>query len=102
MSYGAFFSIPPGGEATILNSIISSWTGTQPSQVQEGGGTERNIHIFKLDLQHLTDSGESAGPSDGGLFTPPPLGIACEQINGGAGRSFSGSVLIARHNIKDV
>lgn len=87
MSYGAFFSIPPGGEATILNSIISSWTGTQRGRVRLGGGwgwTEQNIHIFKLDLQHLTDSGESVSRSDGGLFTPPLLCIVCEQINGGA------------------
>lgn len=87
MSYGAFFSIPPGGEATILNSIISSWTGTQRGRVgfRGGGGgwTEQNIHIFKLDLQHLTDSGASVSQSDGDLFTPL-LCIVCEQINGGA------------------
>lgn len=85
MSYGAFFAIPPGGEATILNSIISSWTGTRVRFGGGGGWTERNIHIFKLDLQHLTDSGESVSPSDGDLFTPPLLCIVCEQINGGAG-----------------
>lgn len=89
MSYGAFFSIPLGGGATILNSIISYWTGTRRGRVKFevggglGGWTERNIHIFKLDLQHLTDSGESVRRSDGDLFTPP-LCIVCEQISEGA------------------
>lgn len=83
MSYGAFFSIPLGGGATILNSIISYWTGTRAAESSSGGKwTERNIHIFKLDLQHLTDSGESVRRSDGDLFTP--LCIVCEQISGGA------------------
>lgn len=89
----------------MLSSIVSCRTGGGhgggPETGSGRGRTERNIHIFKLDLQHLTGSGESVSEPDAGLFTPPLLRIVWEQINGGAVCIFV-SVLIARPNIKDV
>lgn len=70
---------------TTQRHFLVNWEATWPKFL--GEMDKQNIHIFKLDLQHLTDSRECVRKSDIDLFTPLLLCIVCEwvpeQINKG-------------------
>lgn len=101
-----FFCPPSESWAAILSSIISHLRGRGAAESSPGKWTKQNIHIFKLDLQHLTEScvWACARVRQRPVYSPSVLHYMWvpEQINEGGPLYFFGSMLIARNNIKDV
>lgn len=100
MSYRGFFAVWRVGNNTKQHHFLFDAESQSESQKR----TKQNIHIFKLDLQHLTDSSMCV-ESDRDLFTPLLLCIICEclsKLTKEGPLCIFGSMLIARNNIKDV